>query len=92
MEITQELLKKVENLSLDLTPMTDISYLLDIDADELATAISDKKSDISKAYFRGRAITAHKLRAQEIEMADAGSPMAVALANQYLRDMDNDLD
>jgi hypothetical protein len=65
---------------------------LHIDYDELSELIRDRQSDVSQAYYYGRAETAHKMRVEEIEMADAGSPMAVALVNQYLRDMDNDTD
>jgi hypothetical protein len=92
MIISEDLIKKIEQLSRELTPVTEISYLLDIDPSDLSAAIADRHSEISIAYFKGRALTAHKLRLQEIEMAEAGSPMAVTLANQYLRDMDNDID
>lgn len=92
MTITENLLNKITDLSRDLTPISEISILLHINYDELSELIRDRQSDVSQAYHLGRAETAHKMRVQEIEMADAGSPMAVALVNQYLRDMDNDTD
>ncbi len=44
------------------------------------------------AYHYAKADTALKLRKQEIELANVGSPLAVQLTNSYLLNMDSDED
>lgn len=66
--------------------------LLDVDADTLRLDILDRNSPVSRAYYHAKASTALKLRRQEIELANVGSPLAVSLTNGYLLNMDADED
>ena len=87
----QDMLGRIAELAAALTPISEIAALLDID-DMLRLAINDKSSPVRKVYFKAKAETAHKLRKQEIELAEVGSPLAVQLTSAYLRDMQADED
>lgn len=86
------LIDRVAELAAQLTPVSDIAAILDIDEDDLRMALADKGSDIRKAYMKARAETALMLRNQEIQLAKLGSPLAVQMTSSYLRQMDNDID
>ena len=82
----QDVLDRIAELAAALTPISEIAALLDLNEDMLRLAINDKSSPVAKAE------TAHKLRKQEIELAEVGSPLAVQLTSAYLRDMQADED
>ena len=88
----QDVLDRIAELAAALTPISEIAALLDLNEDMLRLAINDKSSPVRKVYFRAKAETAHKLRKQEIELAEVGSPLAVQLTSAYLRDMQADED
>ncbi len=92
MNFSQELIDKIAELAADLTPLSEIAALLDIDEDYLRAEMSLKHSPARKAYMRAKAQTAHMLRKQEIEFARVGSPLAVQLTGSYIRDMNSDED
>lgn len=54
--------------------------------------IRDRANPVSQAYHKAKAETALKLRKQELELANVGSPLAVQLTNGYLLNMDSDED
>ena len=85
-------LERIKELAECLTPISDMAVLLDIDGDELRMDIRDSKHPVSRAYRHSKATTALKLRKQEIELANVGSPLAVQLTNTYLLNMDSDED
>ena len=66
--------------------------LLDVDERRLREIISDKSHPASIAYRKGKAERALQIRQNELELAEAGSPLAVQLVGSYLRDMDSDED
>lgn len=92
MVYSTEQLERVKELAGYLTPISDMAVLLDVDADRLRLDILDKTSAVSRAYYHAKASTALKLRRQEIELANVGSPLAVSLTNGYLLNMDSDED
>lgn len=92
MIFTKEMIDRVAELAADLTPPTEIAAMLDIDTDVLKTELSIKASPVRAAYLKAKATTAHMLRRQEIEFARVGSPMAVQLTGEYLREMASDED
>lgn len=77
-------LEKLKQLASDLLPVDLIAILLDVDVLELQTSIADKGSDVSKTYYKGQAETIAAIRKQEVELAKAGSPMAVENVNEYI--------
>ena len=55
-----------------LTPISEMAALLDLNEDMLRLAINDKSSPVRRVYLKAKAETAHKLRKQEIELAEVG--------------------
>ena len=92
MVYSTEQLDWISELAALLTPISDMAVLLDVDADTLRLDILDRNSPVSRAYYHAKASTALKLRRQEIELANVGSPLAVSLTNGYLLNMDADED
>ena len=88
----QEMLDRIAELAAALTPISEMAALLDLNEEMLRLAINDKSSPVRRAYLRAKAETALKLRKQEIEFAEVGSPLAVQLTSAYLRDMQTDED
>jgi hypothetical protein len=69
-----------------LMTISDIAVLIGADEDELKEKIANKTSLESKAYHLGKAETTLAIHRQEIDLAKAGSPMAVELVQEYLTD------
>lgn len=87
-----DFISEVARLAADLTPVTDIAALLDVDVDMLRAELALKSSPLRSAYLKAKAGTALMLRRQELEFARVGSPLAVQLTGAYLREMSNDED
>lgn len=85
-------LEQIKELAECLTPIGDMAVLLNVDVDQLRVDIRNRATPISRAYHHAKASTALKLRKQEIELANVGSPLAVQLTNSYLLNMDSDED
>ena len=83
---------QIAELAAQLTPVTDIAALIGVGEDILRAELSVSNSPVRLAYLRARAQTALELRKQEIELAKAGSPMAVHTVSGYIRDMQDDDD
>lgn len=83
---------RIKELAAMLTPVSDIAVLMDVDERRLREIISDKSHPVSIAYRKGKAERASQIRQNELELAEAGSPLAVQLIGTYLRDMDSDED
>lgn len=92
MDYSTQQLEKIKELAECLTPLSDMAVLLDVDIDELRLDIRNRSTPVSRAYHYAKATTALKLRKQEIELANVGSPLAVQLTNGYLLNMDSDED
>ena len=91
-EFDGETVARIVELARDLTPITEIAAPIDYDEDKLRLALTDKRSPLRKVYLKAKAETAHRLRKRELELADVGSPLAVQLTHNYLRDMAADED
>ncbi len=92
MTYPQEVIDRIAQLAADLTPPTEIAALLDLDIDLFRAELAMKDSPVRAAYLKAKAATAHMLRKQELEFARVGSPLAVQLTGQYLRDLTSDED
>lgn len=84
--------ERIMELAGDLTPITEIAAIIGYDEDKLRLALTDKRSPLRQVYLKAKAETAHRLRKRELELADVGSPLAVQLTHNYLRDMSADED
>lgn len=83
-------LHKIAELARDLTPISEIAALLDINEDMLRMEINDKSSPVRHAYMKAKAETARELRKNELELAKVGAPLAVQLTSNYLKEMQAD--
>lgn len=92
MYFSQEIIDRIAGYAADLTPVSEIAALLDINEDMLRLALSETGSEVREAYLKAKAETAHMLRRQELEFAKVGSPLAVQLTGSYLREMTADED
>jgi diphthamide biosynthesis methyltransferase len=92
MELTSPQINRIKELASMLTPVSDIAVLMDIDERRLRDILSDKSHPASLAYRKGKAERALQIRQNELELAEAGSPLAVQLIGSYLRDMASDED
>ena len=92
MEFTQQQIDELKSYAEALTPISDIAVLMDVSSFDLRAAIADETSAISRAYRVGKATTTLRIRQNELQLADAGSPLAVQLMSNYVRDMDADED
>lgn len=89
---SKEQISRIKELAGYLTPISDIAVLMDLDEDELRLDLHNQKSEVAKAYFKGKAESQLALRQQELELARVGSPLAVQMATTYLQNMDTDED
>lgn len=92
MYFSQEIIERIADYAADLTPISEIAALLDINEDMLRLALSETGSEVRRAYLKAKAETAHMLRRQELEFAKVGSPLAIQLTGSYLREMTADED
>ncbi len=87
MEISQELLTNVQSLAETLTPISEMSVLLDIKEDELREEMLNPSSELRHVYDLGMAKVKQQIRKNELELAAAGSPQAVQRTHEYLDKM-----
>lgn len=92
MQFSEQMIEQVSGLAADLTPVSEIAALLDLDEDQLRAELASPGSELRRAYMKAKAQTALMLRRQELEFAKVGSPLAVQLTGAYLRDMTADED
>lgn len=92
MEFTSAQIDRIKELATMLTPVSDIAVLMDVDERRLRENIFDKSHPAGIAYRKGKAERALQIRQNELELAEAGSPLAVQLVGSYIRDMDSDED
>ena len=70
--------------------ISDMAVILDIPADVLHEDITDRCSEVSKAYRRGKAASKVWLHSREMMLAQVGSPLAIENAHRNLLDMEDD--
>lgn len=93
MYFSTQIIEQIGALARDLTPISDIASLLDINEDLLRQAIADKhNAEVRNAYYKNKALTSLQLRKQELELAKVGSPLAVQQSIGYIRDMNTNED
>lgn len=77
----------MQDLAETLTPISEMSVLLDINEDELREEILKSSSKLHRAYYLGMATVKQQLRKNELDLAAAGSPQAVQRTHEYLNQM-----
>lgn len=92
MDYSIEQLEKIKELASCLTPITDIAVLMKLDMRSFREDVRNTVHPVSVAYREGKAETSLKIRRNELQLADAGSPLVVQLMNSYLINMDSEED
>lgn len=88
MEVFNEnIIQQIEQYASWLFTIPEIAIITGIREGVLRSALADHESDAYRAYMRGKYKTLVEIRSQEIELARAGSPVALANAGTMLRDM-----
>lgn len=91
MGYSSDLLSKIQELSGNLTPPHEISALLDIDEKELLDDLNTSGHPARRAFMKGYSETALRLRKQNLELSNAGSPAADEACRGYLERMIRDI-
>ena len=89
-EYTDKMLEQIEKFASIYLPITDMAVILDIPPEVLRMDINNKNTEASKRYHRGKAASKVKLRAQEMQLAYVGSPLALENTRKNLMDMEDD--
>lgn len=90
MNYSEEILKKIEEWAEIYLPISDMAAILNIPPEVLREDIRNRRSDVYKAYYRGKVLSKVKLRAQEMNLALIGSPLALENTRKNLLDMEDD--
>lgn len=90
MNYTKEQLEEIEKYASIFLPISDMAVILDIPAEILREDIKDRQNKASNAYLRGKLASKVKLHAQEMMLAQVGSPLALENAAKNLLDMEDD--
>lgn len=91
MDYSTDSLKKIEKLASQLTPITEIGALLDFDEISFRDDINTPGNPARKAFLKGYACTANRLRKNNLGLSYTGSPAADEACRGYLRKMLSDL-
>ena len=90
MKFTQEQLEQINKWASIYLPISDMALMLDVPAEMLREEIRNKHTEVSLAYYRGKASSRVKLHQQEMLLAQVGSPLAIENAHRNLLDMEDD--
>lgn len=90
MTYSQDELTQIEKFASIYLKISDIAIILDIPADIMREDIADRSSAVSKAYRKGKIASKVKLLAQEMQLAQIGSPLAIENTHKNLLDMEDD--
>lgn len=90
MTYSKDELTQIEKFASIYLKISDIAIILDIPADVLREDIADRSSAVSKAYRKGKIASKVKLLAQEMQLAQIGSPLAIENTHKNLLDMEDD--
>ena len=90
MDYTEQQLDEIERMAAIYLRITDMAAILNLPADKLRFDISQRDTAVSQRYNRGKATSKVKLHAQEMMLAQVGSPLALMNAKDNLMDMEDD--
>ena len=90
MNYTPEQLDQIEKFASIYLKISDMAVILDIAPEQLRWDISQKDTEVSRRYYRGKAASNVKLLHQEMLLAQVGSPLAIENTHKNLLDMEDD--
>lgn len=80
----RELLEKIEEYASLFFTVDEISLMLDLSPTDFRREVRYGKSDLAKAYHRGKLKTMVEIRRLTVEFAKKGSPQAEAFVKDYI--------
>lgn len=83
MEYDNEILDQVKELTSLYMTIDEIAMALDLDPVRFRREVRHKKTDLAKAYLKGKLETTIAVRRQIVEFAKKGSPQAEAFVKEY---------
>jgi hypothetical protein len=90
MNYSQNVLEQIEKFASIFLKISDMAVILDLPAEELKWDISQRDTPVSQAYYRGKAASKVKIHAQNMLLAQVGSPLALENSHRDLLDMEDD--
>ena len=90
MNYSEDQLAQIEKFASIYLKISDMAVILDISPEQLRWDISQKDSEVSRRYHRGKAASKVKLLHQEMLLAQVGSPLAIENTHRNLLDMEDD--
>ena len=84
--MSEDELKNIEKYAGVFYSPKQIAVLMEMDAAEMDIAMSDDKSEIYRAYWKGFYENEYSIRLSNIELAVAGSVPANALVLKYIQE------
>lgn len=90
MNLSDEQIQEIREMSAALMPPAEIAILLGISADKhdyfCDVCKNHRQTPVFNAYHQGRLQTKYELRKTVIKLAKAGSPAAEPLADRYMKE------
>jgi hypothetical protein len=83
-------LQQIEQFASIYLKISDMAVILGVPAEVLREDIADHTTAVSQNYRRGKAASKVKLLAQEMQLAQVGSPLAIENTHRNLLDMEDD--
>ncbi len=90
MTYSEQELQQIEQFASIYLKISDMAVILGVPAEVLREDIADKSTAVSQHYRRGKAASKVKLLAQEMQLAQVGSPLAIENTHRNLLDMEDD--
>ena len=90
MTYSESELQQIEQFASIYLKISDMAVILGVPAEILREDIADKSTAVSQHYRRGKAASKVKLLAQDMQLAQVGSPLAIENTHRNLLDMEDD--
>lgn len=78
LHLSQEDLAKVRECGLNMVSPSEIPFIINVDEASFLSDLRTEGSEVRKAYMSGYTETSFKIHEINREIAEAGSPMAIA--------------
>lgn len=90
MTFSQDQIEKIEQLAAIFLPISDIATLIGVEPFCLKAEIRDYDSPVRAAYLKAKATAKAKMLAQEMRLAQLGSPLGLESTRDALMKMELD--
>ena len=87
--VSEEILIQVKDYASLFFTIDEIAILLDLDVVEFRRQVRGKKSELAKAYLKGKLESMADIRKLTVEFAKKGSPQAESFVKEYLDKMNS---